>query len=69
MQEPHWVVSLLAAVIPFVVLIWAIGWHARQVRAALQTSDGQPLADAVAQLAAELRRANEQRASGVPMLR
>jgi hypothetical protein len=58
-NDVPWYVSLFVAWLPFIILIWAIAWHARQVRKSLTTSDGRSLAQVVDDLAREMKRTND----------
>lgn len=69
MTEPHWGISLLVSLVPLVLFALVMGWHARQVRQALETSTGRPMADVLEELAAELKRVRDQGNPSVPMLR
>ena len=59
MSEPHWVVSLIVAWLPFILLIW-IGWYVgRALPRGLFTKDGRSLADVTLELTDELKRLND----------
>jgi hypothetical protein len=59
MSEPPWIVSLIVAWLPFILLIW-IGWYVgRALRRGLFTKDGRSLADVTLELTDELKRLND----------
>ena len=60
-EQLPWYVSLIIAWLPFVILILAAWYVARQVRRGLTTRDGRPLADVLAEVASELKRQNQNR--------
>lgn len=58
-SEPHWVVSLIIAWLPFVVFIAMCIYCTRQLKRGLFTRDGRSIGDVLAELAIELRYQNE----------
>jgi hypothetical protein len=58
-SEVPWYVSLIVSWLPFLVWI-GTGWYVgRQLRRGLFAKDGRSLADVCAELAVELKRAND----------
>jgi hypothetical protein len=55
MSEPHWAVSLVVSVFPFLFFCGLIVWHGRQMRRCMTTRDGRSLADVFDEIARDAR--------------
>jgi hypothetical protein len=60
-NDVPWYVSLIVSWLPLLIPMVAIAWHGRQVRKSMTTSDGRSLAQVFADIAREMRRANDLR--------
>jgi hypothetical protein len=58
-EATPWYVSLAVSFIPLLLLWTAFWWHGRQIRKALTAADGRSLAEIFAELAREMKRAND----------
>jgi hypothetical protein len=59
MSDPPWIVSLIVAWLPFMLLMWISWYVGRALRRGLFTKDGRSLADVTLELTDELKRLND----------
>jgi uncharacterized membrane protein len=64
--DGNWVVSLIIAFLPFIILFMAMHWHARQIQKSMTTKDGRSLADVMDEFVRELKRTNDLGRSPAP---
>ena len=56
MPETHWAVSLAISIIPLILFLTIVWWHARQIKKCLMTRDGRSIADVLDELKIEISR-------------
>jgi hypothetical protein len=59
-----WVISLIIAWLPFLMILGMAWYIGRQVRRGLMTQDGRSIADVMVEIADELKRQNQNRPQG-----
>ena len=56
MDETNWIISLVAAFLPFAVFSVLVWWLGHQIRRGLTTKDGRSMADVFDEIAKEMKR-------------
>ena len=58
-EDVPWYVSLIISFLPLLLFCGAVWWHGRQIRKCLTAADGRSVAQVFADIAEQMKRAND----------